>query len=288
MKQQIGESSIQSQNVALALTDIVQHCTAPNSKAFSDAKQSLVAELEKLDKIDLSACPQSYISAVNALREQYGKFADVVKSGKTGIELLQATNDIAPRIEAAAIKMNATVEDIASRNFTDSPARGAAPAAPVRKYPNANARGWAAEQATGPPDAYLYASGGDYENAWASKAPDDQVEWLELTWDVPTEAAGVDVYETYNPGALIRVVAFNDNREVARWEGVDPTPRDAPLGKGISKIRFDKPAVMNRVRLTIDSPKVPGWNEIDAVGLVEPSGSVHWATGATASSSYAD
>jgi hypothetical protein len=149
-------------------------------------------------------------------------------------------------------------------------------------------RPWSPGQATGEPDAWLFKTGGDYIQAWASLTPDGQEEWLELTWDEPLEAVGVDVYETYNPGALVRVIAYKDDVEVAKWEGIDPTPRDAPDGKGISKIRFDKLVSTAKIRLILDSANVPGWNEIDAVGLVDTSGTVHWATGATASSTYAD
>jgi hypothetical protein len=44
----------------------------------------------------------------------------------------------------------------------------------------------------------------------------------------------------------------------------------------------------NRVKLYLDSKGVPGWNEIDAVGLRESGGKTHWATSADASSTYAD
>ena len=149
-------------------------------------------------------------------------------------------------------------------------------------------RGWSPEQAAGQPDAYQMKTGGDYYLAWAPLEPDAKEEWLQLTWDEPIETVGVDVYETFNPGALVRIVAYNGDVEVAEWKGTDPTPHDAPNGKGISKIRFEKPGLTNKITLYLDCPKVPGWNEIDAVGLVDKSGAVHWATGATASSSYAD
>ena len=119
--------------------------------------------------------------------------------------------------------------------------------------------------------------------------PDGQPEWLELTWKKPVEAVGIDVYETFNPGALTRITSFDaDRKETTLWEGTDPTPPDAKDGRGVSQIRFEKPVVLSTVRLYLDSPAVPGWNEIDAVGLLESSGTVHWATGATASSTYAE
>lgn len=150
-------------------------------------------------------------------------------------------------------------------------------------------RPWGPEQATGKPNAYQMPRGGDYRNAWASLTQDDQPEWLELTWKSPVEAGGVDVYETFNPGALVRITTFDaDRTETTLWEGTDPTPTDAKDGKGISQIRFEKPLKLSTVRLYLDSPAVPGWNEIDAVGLVELSGKIHWANEAKASSTFAD
>lgn len=154
-------------------------------------------------------------------------------------------------------------------------------------------RAWSPEQATGKPDAYRFKTGGDYMLAWASETTDEQEEWLELTWDEPRETIGVLVYETFNPGALVRVIAYSVDEigqalDIARWEGKDPTPRNTPKGKGISRIMFKNPVETRKIRLFLDSPNVPGWNEIDAVGLVDSKGEVHWATGATASSTYAD
>ncbi|MDR2756884.1 MAG: hypothetical protein LBC20_14390 [Planctomycetaceae bacterium] len=155
--------------------------------------------------------------------------------------------------------------------------------------PEAEKRGWSPQQATGQPDAYRYKTGCDCQLSWASLSEDDETEWLELTWDTEIEAVGVDVYETFNPGALNRVVAFDaNNKEIADWKGTDPTPKDTPKGKGISKIRFDKTVKTAKVWLYLDSPKFPGWNEIDAVGLVDSAEKIHWATGADASSTYAD
>jgi len=153
----------------------------------------------------------------------------------------------------------------------------------------AKGRGWGPEQATGKPDAYENAVGGDFQSAWASKTEDGQAEWLELTYDNVVTAIGVDVYETFKPGAVNKVTVFDgEGNEQTAWEGADPTPVGIAGGKGVSKIRFAKPVKTRRVRIHIDSAKVAGWNEIDAVGMVESETAVHWATSATASSTYAE
>ena len=59
-------------------------------------------------------------------------------------------------------------------------------------------------------------------------------------------------------------------------------------GKGVSEIAVDVPFKTNRVKIYIDSKAVPGWNEIDAVGVRDAGGKTHWATGADASSTYAE
>ena len=146
-------------------------------------------------------------------------------------------------------------------------------------------RPWGPEQATGAPDTWPNA--GDLQTAWASATPDGQREWLELTYDAPIRPAAVMVYETYNPGAVDRVTGYDPNgREVELWSGADPTP--AGKDKGISVIPLHPDFDVCRIRVYLDSPKVPGWNEIDAVGLVDTAGKTHWATAATASSTYAD
>jgi hypothetical protein len=144
-------------------------------------------------------------------------------------------------------------------------------------------RAWGPEQATGPPDTH---QAGDIQTAWASRTPDDQDEWLLLEYAEPVAAEAVLVYETYNPGALNRVTVFRlDGEEVEVWKGADPTPRNS--GKGVSEIKFRVPFKTNRVRIHLESTKVPGWNEIDAVGLRDSAGTVHWAVSADASSTYA-
>ena len=143
-------------------------------------------------------------------------------------------------------------------------------------------RAWGRQQVAGPPDTTGF---GDIVTAWASSSTDGQQEWLELTYERAVTPAEVHVYETYNPGAVHRVTAFTDaGEEVEAWTGVDPVPQKSSGGVAKIPLRVDFPT--RRVKVYLDSPRVPGWNEIDAVGLVDAAGGVQWATGVKASTVY--
>ena len=144
-------------------------------------------------------------------------------------------------------------------------------------------RAWGPEQATGPPDT---AGPGDIQTAWASQSPDGQDEWLLLEYAEPIRPKEIVVHETYNPGAVTRVTAFKlDGTEVEVWKGKDPS---AGKDIGTSKVPFKGDFLTNRIKLHIESTKVPGWNEIDAVGLTDAKGKTFWAVAAEASSTYAE
>ena len=146
-------------------------------------------------------------------------------------------------------------------------------------------RGWSANEATGPPDVR---EAGDNEQAWASQTEDGQKEWLRLTYDEPVPAAAAIVHESFNPGALTKVTTTDsEGAEVVLWEGEDPVSIEN--GKGVALIVITQAPELSEVTLHLDSPAVAGWNEIDAVGLIDRfTGEVHWATSAEASSSFAD
>jgi hypothetical protein len=144
-------------------------------------------------------------------------------------------------------------------------------------------RGWGPEQATGEPDTNM---AGDIVTAWASQSQDDQDEWLMLEYAEPVMPKAVLVYETFNPGALSRVTAFRlDGTEVELWKGQDPTTPDNEIGVSEIPVKID--FKIARVKLYVESTKVPGWNEIDAVGLRDKDRKMHWAVAADASSTYA-
>ncbi len=149
--------------------------------------------------------------------------------------------------------------------------------------PSPSKRSWGPEQATGPPDT---SRAGDISTAWASRTPDGQDEWLRLHYAQPVMPAAVHVYETYNPGALYRITARDPNgRELEIWSGEDPVPVGS--GKGKAAVAVEAGFPTNCITIHLKSKQVSGWNEIDAVGLIDFNENTHWPTAAEASSTWA-
>ena len=144
-------------------------------------------------------------------------------------------------------------------------------------------RAWGPEQAVGEPDT---PGAGYIETAWASQTPDGETEWLQVEYAQPVVAKQLLIHETCSPGALFKVSVFDpDGKEVTVWQGADPTPVGA--GRGVSEIPIDVKFKVQRAKIHLDSTLVAGFNEIDAVGLKDDAGKIHWAKNAKSSSTYA-
>ena len=142
---------------------------------------------------------------------------------------------------------------------------------------------WGPHQATGQPDA---TPGRDDPKAWASLTQDAQREWLILTYPKPVVPRQIQIHQTYGPGAVDRISVFDETgREHEVWRGHDPPAAGQP--SAVSTIPLSTDIRTQRIKIYIDSPNVPGWNEIDAVALVDTQGRTWWALDADASSTYA-
>ena len=143
-------------------------------------------------------------------------------------------------------------------------------------------REWGPEQATGAPDTM---EAGDLSTAWASLEPDAGPEWLEVSFAKVVEIDEVRIRETFNPGAVCKIVAISkDKLEIVLWEGVK-NPILAPADMVVLSVLGIK---SDRIKIHLDTKRIHGWNEIDAVELVGADGSRQWATSATASSFYGE
>ena len=62
---------------------------------------------------------------------------------------------------------------------------------------------WSANQILGAPD--VFPEYGDHNKAWASQGADDREEWIEVGFGGNERVSGVEVYETFNAGAIDKV-----------------------------------------------------------------------------------
>ncbi len=121
---------------------------------------------------------------------------------------------------------------------------------------------WSAARATGEPN--VFPRHGDDPQAWASHASDGGGEWLDVTWSSPVAATGLVVVETFNPGALARIDDLSGAQPVTLWQGTA-----APSSSSrVLRVTLPDKREISRLRLVLDTSRVAGWNEIDAVGLL--------------------
>lgn len=140
---------------------------------------------------------------------------------------------------------------------------------------------WSPDQATGEPNSL---KAGDQKTAWASLSQDKGAEWIKLEYKTPMEVKMVRIYENFNPGAVSKVTGFDKaGMEVLIWEGKEP----AKTAPNIFEVKPASKLVSQSIKVYLDTTRVKGWNEIDAVQLVGSDDSKQWATQASASSTYA-
>lgn len=122
---------------------------------------------------------------------------------------------------------------------------------------------WSALQATGSPNASVC---GDDVNAWASEGVTEE-EWLILQYSEAVIPTQINIYQNYNPGAIIGVAVAHSSMDdpIIIENTADPSDEcpsvfSVNLPEGLPEI--------NAVILVLDQTIVGDWNEIDAVELV--------------------
>lgn len=144
-------------------------------------------------------------------------------------------------------------------------------------------RAWGPEQVIGEPNTQ---GQGDFVTAWASLSEDGQMEWLLLDYARSVVPARLRVFETFNPGAVVKVTALNaQGKETLLWQGQDPLRGNTG---NVAELPLDGKQPTRQIKVYLDSAQTPGWNEIDAVELVGRDSSRQWVQQASASSSYAE
>ncbi len=121
----------------------------------------------------------------------------------------------------------------------------------------------AASDVLGPPDVFPLS--GDRDGAWASAATDGGEEWVTVRFPSPVRAASIVWLETFNPGAVSRIDDVSDGGATTLWRGVMPAPTESVSAPELTLLT---PRMITAVRIVLDTRRVAGWNEIDAIGLI--------------------
>lgn len=131
---------------------------------------------------------------------------------------------------------------------------------------------WSAQKVLGEPD--VYPTHADDTTAWASLTENGQREYLELRFSETRIISQVIIYETLYPGTVDTV--YVKNPATGLWELVwSGTALPQPLIARAFTVSFPlTPFTVNEIRIALNSPAVPYWNEIDAVAIVSPVSSV--------------
>jgi hypothetical protein len=123
---------------------------------------------------------------------------------------------------------------------------------------------WSANQILGAPD--VYPAYGDHNKAWASQGADDRAEYVEVGFDRPERVSGVEIYETFNPGAIDKIELITaKGRRIEVPIGAAPSPNVS--SHSVFDVRCTQDPIVS-VRVSLDSQRVSGWNELDAIGVV--------------------
>jgi serine/threonine protein kinase len=127
-----------------------------------------------------------------------------------------------------------------------------------------DAGGWAPESALGAPR--VWPEHADVIGAWAPKHKNAGEEFIELGFSNAAPVSKILIFESFNPGAILMLEQVDGEARAPLWRADGEPPRATP-GHYLS-FTLREARVVRRLRLTLDTRRVRGHNEIDAVGLV--------------------
>jgi len=102
--------------------------------------------------------------------------------------------------------------------------------------------------------------------SWRPVEENGGEEWIELKFPFPVFPTAIEIFESLNPGAVASIAILDENDQWNEtWSGDDNT---STCGE-VLRIEFGKSSfATNLVRITLDTRRSPGWNQIDAVKLI--------------------
>lgn len=122
-----------------------------------------------------------------------------------------------------------------------------------------------AAQALGPPNAIL--PFGKSACAWSPYNADSNVEeWIKVAFETPQKSRQVLIVENFNQGCITQVIVYDDSgKELVILENGMKVVSD--VGKVLALAVPDTNILISAVKVVLNPARVPGYNQIDAIGL---------------------
>jgi len=123
---------------------------------------------------------------------------------------------------------------------------------------------WGADNLVGPPQTFPRY--GDISTAWAPLTSSGSEEFLHLKFAQAVYVCGVDIFETWNPGCVVKVSAYDGQNWQTLWSG--PLQQPLPEIPRVFSPPFScTPFKSNEMRIDLDCSNSISWTEIDAIRL---------------------
>ena len=133
-------------------------------------------------------------------------------------------------------------------------------------------KGFKAMQVLGPPS--VMKDFGRTPCAWSPGEPQsDEEQWIAVSFTRAMTVQQVIVAEVNNPGAIVKVIAYDTKGQAHElYTNDDPKPV-VDIGR-IFTVKLDKPTSyrVKSIELRLNTGKVFGWNQIDAIGITGMAG----------------
>jgi len=123
---------------------------------------------------------------------------------------------------------------------------------------------WGADNLVGSPQTFPRY--GDISSAWAPLTSSGSEEFLHLRFSQAVYVCGVDIFETWNPGCVVKLLAHDGQNWHTLWSG--PLQQPLPEIPRVFSPPFScTPFKSNEIRIHLDCSNSISWTEIDAIRL---------------------
>ena len=123
--------------------------------------------------------------------------------------------------------------------------------------------GWDVTNILGTPN--VYPGCGDIAGTWAPSTQDNQREFVEVRFPSPAAINRIYIYETCGPSAVDTVYIWNPN--TSAWQPVYAQTASLTSCRILNIALPLTSFPVSKVRIAVNAPLIPGWNEYDAVGI---------------------